>query len=95
MKAKNPNNHLYQLQNFKDKNQFQTLQFVHVESDNVITDGTTNEEVMKALVARLKFQDEKFPCDENKKAIQLIKDAFSQLRAREIRIKKESESKQS
>jgi len=34
-----------------------------------VQNGTTNEEVLRVLIDRLKFLDEKFPCLENKHAI--------------------------
>lgn len=37
-----------------------------------VNDGTTNEEVLKMLIARLMFLQAKFPCVENKNALSHI-----------------------
>lgn len=65
--------HRYELENFEDKEaKGQELQFIQKEpklNENLdlvtISDGTTNEEVIKVLLNRLAFMNEKFPCAEN------------------------------
>lgn len=65
--------HTYELSNFENKDsQGQTLQFIHKEpiaegetEMKTISDGTTNEEVLEALIDRMNFLQGKFPCREN------------------------------
>lgn len=64
--------HRYELNNFENKNiDGQVIQFIEKEprkgSDELITvfDGTTNEEVLSALINRMEYLQKKFPCKEN------------------------------
>jgi hypothetical protein len=56
-------------------------------SDNLITvnDGTTNEEVIKVLLHRLNYLENKFPCEENKYVIACLEIAYSKLQLRTLR----------
>ena len=82
--------HRYVLDGFEkpDENR-QILQFIHKESDKsdptklvTLSDGTTNEEVISALIDRLKYLDEKFPCRENYLAIKGMQMALDSLEER-------------
>lgn len=80
--------HRYSLGNFENTTPEQELQFIHKEpidgSGTLVTvsDGTTNEEVIRVLIDRMEFLDEKFPCDENKIAIALLKHSLGWLEKR-------------
>lgn len=75
--------HTYELPNFeKPEAEGQKLQFIHkepVEAGSTelktISDGTTNEAVIEAVIDRTKFLNDKFPCKENKKALKHLKKA--------------------
>jgi len=65
--------HKYELENFEAKDQpGQILQFIQKEPTHegsqilrTVSDGTTNEEVLKVLIDRLNSMQAKFPCREN------------------------------
>jgi len=79
--------HKYLLDNFEDKEADpQHLQFICKEPNGAelvtIFDGTTNEEVLAVLIDRMKFLNEKFPCDENEIAIRKLEGALMWLNKR-------------
>lgn len=94
--------HLYELANFENKDkEGQKLQFIEkVPSGEgsaltTVNDGTTNEEVIEALVDRLSFLQAKFPCKENAVAITHLETALLWLEKRtNDRIKRGVEGKQ-
>jgi len=47
--------------------------------------GITNEALLAVLIHRTKYLDDKFGCDENKRAIQHMEDALVNLEARTAR----------
>lgn len=66
----------YHLENFEDNSKFQELNFIHKEpipleekfTDGelrTVADGTTNEEVLRVLINRMQYLNNKFPCREN------------------------------
>lgn len=66
--------HKYELENFENKSApGQTIQFIEKEQDpsaepgtlKTVNDGTTNEEILAALIDRMKSLQAKFPCREN------------------------------
>ena len=84
--------HLYQLENFEEKNGFQVLQFIEKEpkfggSNEMITinDGTTNEAVLEMLIDRCQGLYAKFPSDETAVAILHMKEALAQFELRTFR----------
>lgn len=81
--------HRYALINFEDKDDHQSLQFIHKEPIlegstqlETIDDGTTNEEVLEALIDRIKFLNNKFPCKENSCCITHLEEALMWLEKR-------------
>jgi hypothetical protein len=75
--------HLYQLNNFDDPKQHQTLQFIHKDiAGNLISDGTTNEEVLLMLTDRLRVLQEKLPSRETAIAITKCEEALLWLNKR-------------
>lgn len=82
--------HQYELSNFENKDQQgQILQFIHKEpKDNdssnliVISDGTTNEDVLEVLIDRMNFLQSKFPCEENALVILKLKESLDLLNKR-------------
>lgn len=95
--------HTYELENFENKDaQSQILQFIHKEPKEegstelkTISDGTTNEEVIEALLDRLNFLQAKFPCRENAIAITKLDEALLWLNKRTSdRVKRGVEGKQ-
>jgi len=83
MKNLKNGHHLYQLENFENKESFQVLQFIEKEpkfggSPDLITiaDGTTNEEVLKMLIHRTRALGEKFPSRENSLALTKMEEAL-------------------
>lgn len=83
--------HRYELANFENKEaEGQFLQFIHkqpkeggeaVEMETV-QDGTSNEEVIEAVIDRLKYLNGKFPCKENACAITKLEEALMWLEKR-------------
>ena len=53
-------------------------------ADNGVN-GLTNEALLAILIHRTKFLDGKFPCDENKRAIQHMEEALVNLEVRTAR----------
>lgn len=82
--------HTYHLDNFDKINEVgQTIQFIrkvprHVGSTELETmeDGTTNEEVLAALVDRMKYLQAKFPCRENAIVITKLEESLMWLNKR-------------
>lgn len=94
--------HTYELLNFENKDEKgQTLQFIHKEPISegstelkTISDGTTNEEVLEALINRMNFLNGKFPCRENSIVITHLETALLWLEKRtNDRIKRNVEGK--
>lgn len=87
--------HLYELENFdKPENRGQYLQFIdkrlshngNPQSSELILvtihDGTTNEDVLKVLIDRIKTLNEKFPCRENSIVITKLEESLMWLNHR-------------
>ena len=80
--------HTYELANFEEKEAAgQILQFIHktptAEGElRTLSDGTTNEEVIKVLIDRIGYLDELFPCEENKAALSALSIALQALEER-------------
>ena len=94
--------HTYELSNFEKKDEKgQVLQFIHKEPITegstelkTISDGTTNEEVLEALINRMNFLNGKFPCRENSIVITHLETALLWLEKRtNDRIKRNVEGK--
>jgi hypothetical protein len=87
MKILTPN-HKYELENFENPNTpGQILQFIEKSYDGygplkTINDGTTNEEVLKVLINRLRGLGEKLPGRENSIAITKCEEALMWLEKR-------------
>lgn len=94
--------HQYELQNFEGTTP-QVLQFIHKEPDPVqsepgklitLSDGTTNEEVLKVLINRMEYLQSKFPCRENAIVITRLEEALMWLDKRTMnRLKRNVEGK--
>jgi hypothetical protein len=82
--------HLYVLENFENpEKEGQTIQFIEKVpvSENstelkTISDGTTNEELLKVEIDRLKYLNIKFPCRENSIVITKLEEALMWLEKR-------------
>lgn len=94
--------HLYELENFERKEiGGQRLQFIEKEpkvpgSTELLTisDGTTNEEVLKVLLDRMAGLQAKFPCRENAVAATKMEEALMWLERRTAnRVKRGVEGK--
>ena len=77
--------HRYELENFELEDQpGQTLQFIEKKPMNpetptelfTVNDGTTNEEVLKMLIDRMKHLYNKFPSDETACSISHLQSAL-------------------
>jgi len=76
--------HKYLAENFENKEKGQLIQFIEkIPSENsgliTLNDGTTNEELLKVLLDRMNYLDDKFPCEENKEAIKSMQQALNWL----------------
>ncbi|MGL6121669.1 MAG: hypothetical protein ACRC1W_01270 [Shewanella sp.] len=85
--------HCYELANFENKEEpGQLLQFIHKVPVGIsglhpgqlrtICDGTTNEEVISALIDRMLFLQSNFPCKENACCITHLEEALMWLEKR-------------
>lgn len=82
--------HLYELENFEAKNEpGQVLKFIEktpTEGDptklTTVMDGTTNEDVIKVLIHRLRCLGAKFPCRENSLAMTKMEESLMWLNQR-------------
>ena len=94
--------HTYLVNNFDNKENYQTIDFIHkapIEEGStglkLVKDGTTNEEVLEVLINRLKYLQEKFPCRENAIVITKLEESLMWLEKRTSdRIKRNVEGKQ-
>lgn len=96
--------HRYELANFEEKDKRgQFLQFIYKEPINkpdkpteltTVSDGTTNEEVIEALIDRMNYLQGKFPCRENALAITKFQEGLFWLNERtRDRLKRQVEGK--
>jgi hypothetical protein len=81
--------HLYHLPNFENEDEGQLIQFIEkkpsedVEGELVtVKDGTTNEAVLKMLIDRLYYLQEKFSCRENEIVITKLEESLMWLNKR-------------
>lgn len=75
----------YQLE--MEQGGFQILQFAHEEFKDggaiaTVHNGTTNEEVLKVLINRIIFQDQKFEDENTRKALEYLISANARLNMR-------------
>lgn len=80
--------HTFELDSFEGSGP-QVLQFIHkqpVEPGSTtletVKDGTTNEEVLKCLIARMNYLQGKFPCRENAIVITKLEESLMWLEKR-------------
>lgn len=79
--------HKYELESFEGGKP-QTIQFIEkrpvVDSTELetVNDGTTNEEVLEMLIARMKSLQDKFPCRENALVITKLEESLMWLNKR-------------
>lgn len=82
--------HTYVLENFEATDGGgQTIQFIHKEPSSegaeelaTVSDGTTNEEVLRMLIDRMKYLQAKFPCRENAIVITKLEESLMWLEKR-------------
>ena len=81
--------HCYYLDGFENEDNIQTLQFIHKrpvseESPEMetVSDGTTNEEILRVLIDRMQFLQGKFPCRENAIVITKLEESLMWLEKR-------------
>ena len=86
--------HKYHLEHFEngDKQGYplcEILQFIHKEPSKLrpkelvtVHDGTTNEEVLRVLIDRMNYLQEKFPCRENAIVITKLEESLMWLNKR-------------
>lgn len=82
--------HRYTLENFEfPAENPQVLQFIHKEplaegstELKTVTNGTTNEEVLKILINRMYYLNGKFPCRENSIVITKLEESLMWLEKR-------------
>lgn len=76
----------YGLENFVDKSKEQLINFIEKERDGdssyLVQDGTTNEELIKVIIDRIEFLNEKRSCFENFNALNHLKEANFWLKER-------------
>ena len=74
--------HNYQLKQVKQSKVAPILSFYEMQKNGTIINGTTNEEVIKVLIDRLRRMNLKFTCRENTVAIGKLREALSWLERR-------------
>lgn len=93
--------HRYILTNFENEESGQTLQFIQKEPTGdangsmiTVSDGTTNEEMLRCLIDRMNHLQAKFPCRENAIVITKLEECLMWLEKRTSdRIKRNVEGK--
>jgi hypothetical protein len=94
--------HRYVASNFEESRNGQTIQFIQKEPKEegsvelmTVSDGTTNEEVLEVLIARMNYLQSKFPCRENALVITKLEESLMWLNKRTAdRVKRNVEGKQ-
>ncbi len=95
--------HKYELANFQaPETDGQTIQFIEKvpvsegsKELRTVSDGTTNEEVLKVLIDRLNYLQGKFPCRENAIVITKLEESLMWLNKRTAdRVARNVEGKQ-
>jgi hypothetical protein len=61
------------------------LAFLQKGGDNVVRDGTTNEEVLEVLIDRTTEAFQTLPCEESIRALYLLQEALAAFRSRTAR----------
>jgi hypothetical protein len=61
---------------------FQPVTFYKLNEDGSFENGTTLEEMLRVSIERLTKLNEKFPCDENNRALGCMQEAILHLEAR-------------
>src|SRR5262245_41240179 len=81
--------HSYQLDNFEKEGKSKTINFIHKVPDKegytelkTLNNGTTNEEVLRVLINRMEYLQNKFPCRENAIVIDNLKSSLDWLERR-------------
>jgi len=73
--------HIYELESFEDTYK-QELRFISKQGGTIIHDGTTNEEVLKVLIDRMKTLEAKLPCKENTIILQKLEESLMWMKHR-------------
>lgn len=85
---------VYELANFKNPEQKQSITFVKVLEDGTWEDGTTNEEMIRVCIERIQQLNSLFPCRENSIVITKLEESLMWLEHRtKDRIAREVEGK--
>ena len=82
--------HYYELANMEGSTPGQLIQFIqkvpalHADAGGMVTevDGTTNEEVLRMLIHRMNYLQDKFPCRENDIVIEKLEESLMWLEKR-------------
>src|SRR3990167_7752109 len=74
--------HEYEVLNADGTRVIGVLQFLQKKKGKLVKDGTTTEQVIKILIDRIEFLQEKVPCDENTAAITALQTALTALEER-------------
>ena len=81
--------HSYECRHFADREASQVLRFIHKEPVEpgsqelrLVSDGTTNEEVLAVLIDRLQYLQAKSPCRENAIVITKLEESLMWLEKR-------------
>ena len=88
MKAIEPG-HIYELDELENTERKQTVSFVSKFNLETNHDGTTNEEVLKMLIDRMKYLQGKFACRENALATTKLEEALMWMEYRTARRKEQ------
>ncbi len=94
--------HIYTMKAFCSGEEAQTLAFICKEPKEegsselvLVSDGTTNEEVLNVLINRMNYLQSKFPCRENALVITKLEESLMWLEKRTFdRVKRSVEGKQ-
>ena len=74
--------HVYKLSNYVDDNKDQEIRFMKKENGILISNGTTNEEVLAMLIDRMKYLNTKCACRENSIVITKLEESLMWLNKR-------------
>ncbi len=74
--------HVYKLSNALEPSRMQEVKFIKRVNGQLVSDGTTNEEVLGMLIDRIKYLNTKLPCRENALVITKLEESLMWLEKR-------------
>mgnify|MGYP001571866824 FL=1 len=74
--------HVYKLSNALEPSRMQEVKFIKRVNGQLVSDGTTNEEVLGMLIDRVRYLNTELPCRENALVITKLEESLMWLEKR-------------